>query len=164
MERLKQKLALALPARLNGSVPCQRGTQLAEVALALPLLLLLLAATAEFGRYFYTYAVLARASRTSTRYLSGRLLNSTVFDEAKYMAVCGQTTACGNNNAVVSGLTPADVQVATTGGTTYFPTLVTVSITYSGYQPVFDLGHLVGGTWSGLTMNTSTTMRYLLDN
>ena len=66
--------------------------------LVMPVLLLLLAGTAEFGRYFYTYSALARATRVSARYLSGRLLNDTEKSIAKNLAVCGlaQTTACAD--------------------------------------------------------------------
>jgi Flp pilus assembly protein TadG len=41
----------------------ERGVQLAELAIVLPLLVIMFAATAEFGRYFYAYTTLAKASR-----------------------------------------------------------------------------------------------------
>ncbi|HKZ02746.1 MAG TPA: TadE family protein, partial [Pyrinomonadaceae bacterium] len=47
-----------------------RGVQLAELAIVLPIFLLLFGATAEFGRYFYEYSTLAKASRVGARYLS----------------------------------------------------------------------------------------------
>ncbi|NOT61040.1 MAG: hypothetical protein HOP19_12550 [Acidobacteria bacterium] len=144
----------------------ERGIQLIEVVLVMPLLLLLLAATAEFGRYFYTYAALTRATEISVRYLSSRLLTDGEKATAKALAACGKT-ACGNSDTrVASGLEPSDVTVTTLlgEGSATRPERVTVSITYNGYQPVFNLANWVGGSWSSLTMTTSTTMRYLLED
>jgi Flp pilus assembly protein TadG len=55
---------------LGGFCRSERGTQLVELALVLPVLLALFAATAEFGRYFYNYATLAKATRAGARYLA----------------------------------------------------------------------------------------------
>ena len=41
----------------------ERGVQLVEVALVIPVMLLLFGAVAEFGRYFYEYTTAAKAVR-----------------------------------------------------------------------------------------------------
>ncbi len=151
-----------LPPRQAAQQRHERGVQLVEVVLVMPVLIMLIAATAEFGRYFYTYSVLARATRISARYLSGNLLNNTEQTKAKNLAVCGSTTTC--STAVVPGLTTSNIQVTTAGGTTLLPATVTVSIVSYNYQSVFNLGNWVGGTWTTIAISPSTTMRYLLDD
>ena len=143
----------------------ERGTQLVEVVLAMPVLLLLLAATAELGRYFYTYSVLARATRIAARYQASNLLTSGEQTKAKNLAVCGLTTACGSS--VVPGLTTTNVVIAPpppTGTTTPLPDTVTVSISGYTYQPIFNLGNWTGVAWTSVAVTPSTTMRYLLKN
>ncbi len=154
------------PARAPQRRRRERGAQLVELVLVMPVLLMLLAVTAEFGRYFYTYSALARATRISARYLSGRLLNETERTIAKNLAVCGlaQTTACAANAAVVPGLTAGNIEVTTAGGTTWLPSTVTVRIVSYNYQSVFNLGNWTGAAWTTIAVTPSTTMRYLLEN
>ena len=47
-----------------------RGVQLVELAIVLPILLLLFAGVAEFGRYFYEYSTAAKSARLGARYLA----------------------------------------------------------------------------------------------
>lgn len=144
----------------------ESGIQLIELVFVMPLLLLLLAATAEFGRYFYTYSALTRATEIAVRHLTSRLLTDSEIVAAKYLAVCGKTSCGSDDKIVVPSLGIGNVTVSTIqgDGSTTRPNLVKVSITYSNYQPVFNLGNWTGGNWSSLTMTTSTTMRYLLED
>ena len=48
----------------------EAGVQLVEVAIVIPVLLMLFGAVAEFGRYFYEYTTLAKAARVGARYMS----------------------------------------------------------------------------------------------
>src|SRR5205814_9456203 len=52
------------------------GVQLVELAIVLPLFMILFGATAEFGRYFYEYSTLAKATRVCTRYLTNAAINT----------------------------------------------------------------------------------------
>lgn len=140
----------------------ERGVQMIEVVLVMPLLLMLMASTAELGRYFYTYSVLARATRISARYLSGSLLNTANHTAAKNMAVCGLTTTC--SIAVVPGLTTSNIAITPAANPTTWPSTVTVSITSYNYQPIFNLGNWTGVSWTSVAVKPSTTMRYLLNN
>jgi hypothetical protein len=45
----------------------ERGVQLVEVAIVIPITLMLFAAVGEFGRYFYEYTTLAKAERAGAR-------------------------------------------------------------------------------------------------
>ena len=55
----------------------ERGLQLEETAIVIPVYLMLFGATAEFGRYFYEYSTLAIASRAGSRYLASAVVSGT---------------------------------------------------------------------------------------
>ena len=141
-------------------VRSERGTQLVELAIVLPILLVLLAASAEFGRFFYTYQTLAKATRAGARYLMTESAAGTSDDKAKNYVVYGNST--GTGTPVISGLSDANVRVVRSGGSSAFPERVTVRIENYTYQPVFDLGKLIGNPTFSLRVNVSpsTTMRY----
>ena len=65
----------------------ERGTQLVELAIVIPIFVILFAATAEFGRYFYEYTTLAKASRAGARYLATAAVNSAQDNTAKNIVV-----------------------------------------------------------------------------
>lgn len=138
----------------------ERGTQLVELAIVLPVLLMLLAASAEFGRFFYTYQTLAKATRTGARYLMTETAAGTSDAKAKNLVVYGNES--GTGTPVVSGFTGANVRVVRSGGSNAFPERVTVRIEGYTYQPVFDLGKLIGKPSISLRVpvSPSTTMRY----
>ncbi|MGH9939089.1 MAG: TadE/TadG family type IV pilus assembly protein [Blastocatellia bacterium] len=134
------------------------GVQLAELAIVLPILLLLLAAIAEFGNYFYTYTTLDKATRVAARYLAAHSDFAGEMNNAKNMAVCGATAACGGKT-VLNGFGAGNVEITYSGTSSTNPGLVTVRITGYTYQPVFDLGKLAGGaSWKDVNVSPSTTM------
>jgi Flp pilus assembly protein TadG len=138
----------------------ERGTQLVELAIVLPLLVVMLGAAAEFGRFFYTYQTLAKATRTGARYLMTESAAGTSDAKAKNLVVYGNQS--GTGTPVISGLTGTNIRVVRTGGSAAFPERVTVRIEGYTYQPVFDLGKLIGKPSFSLRVNVSpsTTMRY----
>lgn len=149
------------PARLvRGFARSERGTQLVELAIVLPIVLVLLGASAEFGRFFYTYQTLAKATRVGARYLMTETAAGTSDATAKNLVVYGNEA--GTGTPVLSGLSGTNVRVERTGGTAAFPAKVTVRIEGYIYQPVFDLGKLIGKPTFSLRVpvSPSTTMRY----
>lgn len=138
----------------------ERGTQLVELAIVLPVVLMLMGASAEFGRFFYTYETLSKATRAGARYLMTESAAGTSDAQAKSLVVYGN--ASGTGTPVISGLTDANVRVVRTGGSNAFPERVTVRIEGFIYQPLFDLGKLVGKPSLSLRVpvSPSTTMRY----
>ena len=54
----------------------EHGVQLIELAIVIPIMLLLFAAVAEFGRYFYEYTTLAKSARLGARYLVSKSITS----------------------------------------------------------------------------------------
>jgi hypothetical protein len=81
----------------------ERGTQLAELAIVLPVILVLFGATAEFGRFFYTYTTLAKATRAGARYLINVPVTASEDLRAQRLVKCGTLAAdCSDDEAVVS--------------------------------------------------------------
>ena len=140
----------------------ERGIQLVELAIVLPVFLLLFGATAEFARYFYEYTTLAKATRVGARYLVTAAVNTTEDGNAKNIIVYGN--AAGAGDPVLTGLSAANVTITRSGGVPILPQTVTVQITGFKHQPVFDLGAIT--KTPSLSMNIdvkpSVTMRYLL--
>lgn len=151
--------------RLRHTARCERGTQLVELAIVLPVMLMMLGATAEFGRFLYTYSTLAKATRDGARYLASASVNSANDTGAKNLVVCGDPAAvCSSSNNILSGLQASNVQITRAGGVPVLPQTVTVRITGYRYQPLFDLGKLIGSQSLSLNIDVSpsTTMRFLL--
>jgi Flp pilus assembly protein TadG len=140
----------------------ERGAQLVELAIVLPIFLMLFGAAAEFGRYFYEYTTLDKAVRAGSRYLTTKAVNATEDTKAKNIIVYGNPA--GTGTPIVKGLTIANVTITRSGGVPVLPHTVTVEISGYKYQPIFDLGKLVKSP--SLSMNIdvkpSVTMRYLL--
>jgi len=143
--------------RLRAFKSCEAGTQLAELAIVLPIMLVLFGATAEFGRFFYTYTTLAKATRAGARYLTAS--NMATDDEAKRLVVNGTTD--DGASPILSGLSEGNVLI-TRDGPTGYPETVKVEISGYQYEPIFDLGKLMGNSLSlSVDVKPSTTMRYI---
>jgi Flp pilus assembly protein TadG len=143
----------------------ERGVQLIETAIVVPIMLLLFASVAEFGNYFYEYTTLAKASRVGARYLASKCANGSATNYgaiAKNIVVYGN--AAGSGDRLLERLDVNNVNVVYAGGTVGVPATVTVSITGFQHEPVFDLGGLLHNDDLSLAVDVkpSVTMRYLL--
>jgi Flp pilus assembly protein TadG len=137
---------------------CEAGTQLAELAIVLPVILVLFGATAEFGRFFYTYNTLAKSTRAGARYLTAS--NQATDDDAKRLVVSGTTD--DGASPILSGLSTGNVNITREESAPGFPVTVKVEITGYTYEPIFDLGKLMGDSFSlNVDVKPSTTMRYV---
>src|SRR5437870_10188703 len=96
-----------------------RGIQLVELAIVLPLFMILFGATAEFGRYFYEYSTLAKATRVGARYLTNAAVNTAEDTNAKNLVVYGNTA--GTGSPIISGLTTANITITRIGGVASLP-------------------------------------------
>jgi Flp pilus assembly protein TadG len=142
-----------------------RGLQLVELAITVPIMVLLFAAAAEFGRYFQEYTTLAKGSRVAARYMATACLNGADDLAVKNLVVYGNTA--GTGSPIVNGLaiTNVDISRQLQGGapTTGFPATVTVKIINFNHTPLFNLGQLMGNSLSmNIALKPSVTMRYLL--
>jgi len=160
LKRLQRRTRIA---RLAGD---ERGIQLAELAIVIPILVLLFAATAEFGRFFYEYTTLAKATRNGARYLV-----TSKFDiqdiQAKNLVVYGNTA--GTGSPLLDGLDTSHVVItarnsAGTPVTAGVPATITVQIEGYEHSPLFNLGGLLKNNAFSLAIDVkpSVTMRYLL--
>lgn len=163
------KLSNVISRRLRRFLHRDEGGTLAELAIMVPLLVVMLAAVAEFGRYFQTYSTLAKATRTSARYLSNHPDTPEERTKARNLLVCGKLT-CAGGDELVPGLSAANVCIESTGS----PKIetVTVSIPRVGgacgapivYQPIFDIGALLHTSFSlELPISPRVTMYHMLD-
>ena len=140
----------------------EQGVQLAELAIVIPIFLMLFGATAEFGRYFYEYSTLAKASRVGARYLSTAAMRADQTVAAKNIIVYGNTA--GTGTPILNGLAPANISITFDGGHPAVPERVTVQVINYKHVPIVDLGGITG--ISSLSMNIdvkpSVTMRRLV--
>lgn len=142
----------------------EHGTSMIELAIVLPVMLLLMVSIAEFGRFFYTYATLAKATRAGARYMSAQPYTcGTYATQAKNLVLCGSTICGGGAASVVQGLTIGNVDITASPNGVPVPDKVTVSITGYNFQTVFNIGALTGGSVDlNIPVAPSTTMQYLL--
>lgn len=144
----------------------ERGLAIVEFAIVVPLCLMLIIATAEFGRAFLQYNTLTKAVRDGARHLAGRALVGTTGTvnisgglqaETANLVVYGNTTGVGA--PLLTGLTAGNVTVADAGGGN-----VSVSATYP-YAPIFAFvpRFFYGGSIdsTGYVLQSSVTVRAL---
>ncbi len=140
----------------------ERGVQLVELAIVLPIFILLFAATAEFGRYFYEYTTLSKATRVGARYLATAAVKPSEDTNVKNIVVFGN--AAGTGTPLLTGLSTSNVTITRSGGVPILPETVTVQISGFRHQPIFDLGKLTKSATLSMDIDIkpSATMRYLL--
>ena len=141
----------------------EKGTQILELAIAMPVMLLLLASVAEFGRFFYQYTTLTNAVRAGARHACKweRSASWTV-PETKGIVVYGDYGA-SSGTPIVPGLGTGNVSVVANGTPPNDIDSVTVSIVGYNYTPLFDLGALTGiqSLSLNIPMHASATMHQL---
>ena len=146
----------------------ETGVQLAELAIVLPMLLLMFGAVAEFGRYFYEYTTLAKATRAGARYMVIAAVNEDEIDNVKSLVVYGNTTDSGQ--PLIDGLTKDNVHVTARNAagmviTAGVPQTITVEIDGFQHKSLINLGGLMKSeTFSlNIAVKPRTTMRYLIN-
>jgi len=144
----------------------QRGTAIAEFAIALPLLMFLLLATAEIGRLLSQYDTLTKSVRNGARYMAAKALDGstgTVIIQpqdqtaTQYLVVTGNTVGAGN--PILPGLTSANITVASPSSG-----YISVSAAYT-YAPMLGSTLISFGLTAplnmGVTLNTVVVMKAL---
>jgi hypothetical protein len=140
----------------------EQGTHMVELAIVLPVMLVLLGGLAEFGRFFYTYTTLTTAVRAGARHACKWERNASwTFPETSNMVVYGDFG--GSGSPILPGLSTANVVVTPNGPSVNNVDSVTVRIVGYKYKPLFDLGKLTGIPALSLSvdMNANATMHQL---
>ncbi len=143
----------------------ERGSQLVEAAIALPIMLVLLAGIAEFGNFFYQYSTLTTACRAGARHACKWERNASwTFPETSKLVVYGDYSDT-SDGPILPGLTTGNVVVQANGPSVNNIDSVTVKIVNYKYQPLFDLGKLTNIPALSLKvdMNANATMHQLFN-
>ncbi len=117
----------------------QRGQEIIEFVMMLPLLALLLAGAIEYGRAFYQYNILSKSVRNAARYLSAAVIASDGTIPATYVTNTKNIAVLGNISSgtpVLPDLSAGQISVSSTvaaPGEIY----VTVSASYP-FQSLFS--------------------------
>ena len=130
--------------RTSAALSSERGQNLVEFALVVPMLLLLVFGIAEFGRAWMTQNILTGAAREAVRLLA-------VPDPP------GGPTAAGNRATAVlasAGITTAAIAVADAPAA-----FGEVSVTVSYNFPVVVVGFIPGLNNATIPLSSTTTMR-----
>lgn len=131
----------------------ERGAELVEMVVVLPLLLLVLLGIIDFGFMFQRYVVLTNAAMEGARV--GILPGYTSLD-AKARAETYATT--GGIPAGEAVATPVTVTLTDPGGGTWPGLEVTITHPYS-YQFIGPIAAMFGGSFSTVTLTARSTMR-----
>lgn len=155
------------PMRRHPGRCCESGVAAVELAFLIVLLLLMAAGTFEFGRGFWYYNALAKATRDGARAMSmapKATISSVAVGAAQSLVVNAANGAnvdpalvaanvditC-DGGACVDGTAPGDVSVAITG----------YSIDIGGIFPFFDPATYGVSSITGVNLAPHTTMRYM---
>lgn len=117
-----------------------------ELAIVLPVLLLILLGTIDLGRAFYTYIALTNAAREAARYAAahGTPASSTQVNQ--------EFTSGGSN---FSGCAPNSLAFSDSGGGRGNPYTVNVSCNFTLITPF--IASIVGATGGEITISSTAT-------
>jgi Flp pilus assembly protein TadG len=146
----------------NFKLARQRGVAAVEFALLLILLLMIVSGVIEFGRTFWYYDALTKATRDGARFLSDARESTEVALNTTHITTAENMVVDAAISARVSGFDGSHVMVTCDTACDVAPTYITVSVAYpitiGGWIPIF----VPTGTtsWSA-TLSPHTTMRYM---
>lgn len=138
-----------------------RGLAIVEFAITMPLVLLLLAATADLGRALYQYTALNKAVQDGARYLSekGFLVANAVLidgdDLRRAERVTAYGTPTGSTTPVLPGFSDTNVTASIVTGTQF----VRVQASYE-FEPLFAAFAFLG-SGGAVTFTATATQKSL---
>lgn len=137
----------------------QYGAALIELALILPLLLLLTFLATEFGRAVYEYNLLTKSVRDAARYLSVQVPD-THLTEARNLVVYGTIAPGDATMPLAPGLTIDHVEIPLSQQVGSMPVINTVTVRVTGYQFTSLFTSIFGHTFGPFSFSDiSATMR-----
>jgi Flp pilus assembly protein TadG len=129
----------------------QRGAVALEFALLLPVFLVLLFGTIEFGRMMYGREIVTNAAREGAR--AGIVARAPVTTKPS----AGAITAIANNYLTGTGISPASVTFTPVGAMQAYPAALTVNVQYQ-YTFLIPYIPAVVGIPNPLIINTQVVM------
>jgi Flp pilus assembly protein TadG len=149
----------------------QSGLAMVEFVISVPVLLLLMFGTFEFGHFLIQYSTLNDAVRNASRYVAGKGLDGSTTN-LKTGANWSSLVAEGTNLAVFGNITGTPPAVLPSLNATYITVspdipnkYITVAVVDYPYQPLFGavIPTFMGGSdiSTAFTLNISVTMRAL---
>jgi Flp pilus assembly protein TadG len=127
--------------RMRG-IRSERGAALVEFALVVPILVLMMCATIDFGLVVYTLNNLTAAVREGGRF--GAVLDGTVWATPAAAQDSVQTRVQKYIAGMNNGLTPAQVKALISVSKDPTTQIITVQVTGYPYKPVTPLSPLLG--------------------
>ena len=135
----------------------QKGVALVEFALIVPLLVILIFLTTEFGRAYYQYNTITKGVREAARYLSVRAQGVGVAN-AKNIIIYGNPA--GTGSPLLASLTLSNVPDPVWSSTGSYPVLNTVTVSVTGFTFVPLGGNVFGMNFSPIVFSSvQATMR-----
>lgn len=92
----------------------ERGQSTVELAMVVPLLLLIAAGAIEFGRAYYLYNTLSKSVREAARYMSQSAFGNAEKNNCRLLAVYGNSA--GTGNPILPGLATGNIQIESLDG------------------------------------------------
>jgi Flp pilus assembly protein TadG len=141
-------------ARLSRPVNSETGSALVELAVSLPLLVLILVGTADFARVFYTAIELTNAARAGAQYGAYNPANSgdipgmvamSLAINSTFAATAARTCLCADDSGGLFGTISCTVPASSCGGGRHrvMTVTVTASKTFSTLSGYLGLGGAV---------------------
>jgi Flp pilus assembly protein TadG len=121
----------------------KRGQALVELALALPLIIMLVMGTIEFGRLFHSYLLITNASREGARIAITGVDNTIITDRINEV-----TSALNNTKVIIISPDDKNLRFST------IPVTVTVNYNHNIITPILD-----SVLPNPVTLTSSTSMR-----
>ena len=147
-----------LSERTPESAGRQRGLVVVELAILLPLIILIMFATAELGRAFYQYTTLTKAVQAGTRYYASAVNDLTITTDKELTTrnLIATASPDGSGAAVLPGFGIGDVTVDAV-----FNDHVRVSATYNFDTIIGNLPIINRVVGDGLAMTAAQSLRIL---
>jgi Flp pilus assembly protein TadG len=141
-----------------GRVRSERGVELIEFAISLPVLLLILAGIIDFGFLFQRYEVVTNAAREGARVKSVASASTTADIGAR---VSAYLTDAGLNPALAStSVNPVAIPINPAGTVTASGNQVVVQYPYQ-FRVLSPISGFFGGSFGTVTLTASSMMRTL---
>ena len=149
-----------------------RGSALIELAVSLPLLIAILAATIDFARVFYTGVALSNAARAGAQYGAHSLgrsggtanmqtaaVNSVSPDLSGVTATASRTCQCATNAGVFSATTPTANDCSSPVSSSCPTGHLVVTVTVTASRMFTTVMNYLPGVPSSMTLTRSATLR-----